>query len=98
MSLSLSPSECVWSYVYLSLPDSCRSVRTCFGNQVQTLNVLGIHNIGLDVAALMDFADASGIGTLRECFAKLHQLMDIVLRCVCCKVGREKRRTLALGE
>lgn len=47
--------------------------------QVRTLNVLGIHNVSLDIAALTDFADESGIGTLRECFAKVAQLVDIVL-------------------
>lgn len=47
--------------------------------QVRTLNVLGIHNVSLDIAALTDFADESGIGTLRECFAKIAQLVDIVL-------------------
>lgn len=48
--------------------------------QVYTLNVLGIHNVSLDVAALTEFADESGIATLKECFAKLVQLLDIVLR------------------
>lgn len=47
--------------------------------QVQTINVLGIHNASLDIAALTDFADESGISTLRECFAKLVELVDIVL-------------------
>lgn len=47
--------------------------------QVRTVNVLGIHNVSLDVAALTDFADESGIATLRECFSKLMQLVDIVL-------------------
>ncbi|CAN0596434.1 unnamed protein product, partial [Ectocarpus sp. 12 AP-2014] len=47
--------------------------------KVRTVNVLGIHNVSLDIAALTDFADESGIGTLRECFAKLLQLVDIVL-------------------
>lgn len=47
---------------------------------MQTLNVLGIHNVNLDVMALTDFADESGITTLRECFAKLMQLVDIILK------------------
>ena len=58
-------------YIFL-----CR-VMPC--EQVRTLNVLGIHNVSLDIAALTDFADESGIGTLRECFAKISQLVDIVL-------------------
>lgn len=58
--------------------DSC-SLR-CSRRQVQVLNVLGIHNVSLDITALMSFADESGIATLRECFAKLSQLVDIVLR------------------
>lgn len=72
---------------------SCRTRFTCpaldeshsrlicsYVEQVHTLNVLGIHNISLDITALTYFADESGIATLRECFAKLNQLIDIVLR------------------
>ena len=50
-----------------------------FSAQVRTVNVLGVHNVSLDIAALTDFADESGIATLRECFSKLMQLVDIVL-------------------
>lgn len=50
-----------------------------FPVQVRTVNVLGVHNVSLDIAALTDFADESGIATLRECLSKLMQLMDIVL-------------------
>ncbi|CAN0530951.1 unnamed protein product [Ectocarpus sp. 12 AP-2014] len=80
MNLATLPASIREAVHFTCMTHVCNAIlEHITGADVRTVNVLGIHNVSLDIAALTDFADESGIGTLRECFAKLLQLVDIVL-------------------
>ncbi|CAM9304499.1 unnamed protein product [Ectocarpus sp. 6 AP-2014] len=80
MNLATLPASIREAVHFTCMTHVCNAIlEHITGADVRTVNVLGIHNVNLDIAALTDFADESGIGTLRECFAKLLQLVDIVL-------------------
>ncbi|CAM9436333.1 unnamed protein product [Ascophyllum nodosum] len=81
MNLATLPASIRQAVHFTCMTHVCNAIlEYATSSKVQTLNVLGIHNVSLDVAALTDFADESGIATLRECFAKLAQLVDIILK------------------
>ncbi|CAN0435954.1 unnamed protein product [Hapterophycus canaliculatus] len=80
MNLATLPASIREAVHFTCMTHVCNAIlEHVTGPSVRTINVLGVHNISLDVAALTDFADESGIGTLRECFSKLLQLVDMVL-------------------
>ncbi|CAM9620887.1 unnamed protein product [Discosporangium mesarthrocarpum] len=81
MNLSTLPPWIREAVHFTSMSHVCTAIlEHVIGPRVSSVNMLGIYNASLDVGALTDFADESGIGTLRECFAKLKQLIDIFLR------------------
>ncbi|CAM9165011.1 unnamed protein product, partial [Scytosiphon promiscuus] len=80
MNLATLPASIREAVHFTCMTHVCNAIlEHITGPNVRTVNVLGVHNVSLDIAALTDFADESGISTLRECFSKLLQLVDIVL-------------------
>ncbi|CAM9854530.1 unnamed protein product [Choristocarpus tenellus] len=81
MNLATLPSGIREAVHFTRMSHVCNTIlEHITGPGVLTINMLGIYNLGMDIEALTDFADESGIRTLRECFAKLKELVDIVLR------------------
>lgn len=50
------------------------------GPRCTGINILGIHNLSLDVQALINFSGEIGIQDLDACFHKLSHLLDIILK------------------